>query len=404
LLNLEHLLRIPNVDNGLRFGISDDEKQIIYSWNKSGVWEIWKLDLEGLEEKCITENTKGGKFSPRFSPNGKHIAYALDTNGSESFHITLHNSEDNSQIDLTPQVDYAQQPNFDFSPDGKSVAILSDENGQFALYVLEIATKEKNLLLDIHRPIWDVVWSPDGKYIAVEAEWHKSDKTICVLHIESGTWIQLVFNDEVLNAQNPAWSPDSKSLAFSAENGEWHNIGIFDIASNETTWLTDSTGDDTQPTWSRSGDVIGWVHADGAKTSFQFKRGTGAVEQVKAGDGVHAFPQITSDSVFILYEDPSHPPDIWKINLDDGAAKQLTKSLDEELNIVQPKEIWYAGKDGVRVPALLYQAENSTRAVINIHGGPNWLYQFLWNPFMIYMASREWPGTIRWLNEWTANR
>ena len=390
MLNLEHLLRIPNIDNGLRFGISDDEKQIVYSWNKSGVWEIWKLDLEGLEEKCITENTKGGKFSPRFSPNGKHIAYALDTDGSESFHITLHNAEDNSQIDLTPQVDYAQQPNFDFSPDGKSVAILSDENGQFALYVLEIATKEKNLLLDIHRPIWDVVWSPDGKYIAVEAEWHKSDKTICVLHIESGTWIQLVFNDEVLNAQNPAWSPDSKSLAFSAENGEWHNIGIFDIASNETTWLTDSTGDDTQPTWSRSGDIIGWVHADGAKTSFQFKRGTGAVEQIKAGDGVHAFPQITSDSVFILYEDPSHPPDIWKINLDDGAAKQLTKSLDEELNIVQPKEIWYAGKDGVRVPALLYQAENSTRAVINIHGGPNWLYQFLWNPFMIYMASRGW--------------
>jgi len=390
MLNLEHLLRIPNVDNGLRFGISDDEKQIVYSWNKSGVWEIWKLDIDSLQAICLTENIMGGKFAPRFSPDEKQITYAVDTDGSESFHIFLQEIQSNSYIDLTPQFDYAHQPNFDFAPDNKSIAILSDENGQFALYVLDIECGEKKLLLDIHRPIWDAVWSPDGKYIALEAEWHKSDRTICIVHVESKKWVQIVFDDKVLNTQNPAWSPDSKSLAFSAEIGEWHDIGVLDIEENEIEWITNSKGDDTQPTWSRSGDVIGWIHAEGAKTSFQFKEGAGEIKQVKVGNGVHAFPQITSKTIFLIYEDPSHPPDIWRINLDDGVTKQLTKSLDEDLDIVQPDEVWYSGKDGIQVPALLYRAKDSTQGVINIHGGPNWLYQFFWNPFMIYMASRGW--------------
>ncbi|WP_345344905.1 alpha/beta fold hydrolase [Candidatus Villigracilis affinis] len=35
-------------------------------------------------------------------------------------------------------------------------------------------------------------------------------------------------------------------------------------------------------------------------------------------------------------------------------------------------------------------AGKDSPAVINIHGGPNWLYQFLWEPTMSHMASRGW--------------
>ena len=73
--------------------------------------------------------------------------------------------------------------------------------------------------------------------------------------------------------------------------------------------------------------------------------------------------------------------------------EQLTNSLPEEFRnaeFIQPEEVWYAGKDGVQVPALLYRAKESTRAVIDIHGGPNWHLQFLWHPIMSYMASRGW--------------
>jgi dipeptidyl aminopeptidase/acylaminoacyl peptidase len=394
MLTLPQLLRIPNVDNGLPFTVSPDESQIVFSWNKSGSWELW--ESRGIESRELEISLVGAKFSPRFSPDGTKIAFALDPDGSESYHICVHDLKTGVTTDLTPDILYANQPNMSWSPDGETLAMLSEAKGMFSLYTLPLEGSGLRLTRNVFHPCWDAAWSPDGNWIAVESEWEASDRSIFVVPVGRGhkkgvrpRTVQLMLDGKVLNAQQPAWSPDSKSLAFSCENGEWFNIGVFDVETQEIAWLTDSTGDDTQPTWSRSGETIGWVHAEGAKTSFQFKERGGELRQIKVGDGVHAFPQFVSDGVILVYEDVNHPPDLWKINLESGEATQLTKSLDEELNFVQPKEISYAGMDGTQVPALLYRGENE-RAVLNIHGGPNWHFSFGWNPLMSYMASRGW--------------
>ena len=397
MLTLPQLLRIPNVDSGLRFSVSRDEKEVLFSWNKSGKWELWRLEIGELETRELDASTGsaqrirelvsevvGSKFSPKHSPDGKHLAYVVDYDGSESYHIYLHNLHNGSIINLTPNSGYAHQPNFDFSPDGKQLAILSDESGGFALYILDIEKNEKKLLLDIHRPIWDVAWSADGKYIAAEAESVASDRTIYVVEVKTKNYFQLQLNNEILNAQHPVWSSDSKHLGFSCENGEWHNIGLYDVESKKITWLTDSVGDDTQPTLSRSGEFIGWIHAEGAKTNFQFRQRGAELHQVKVGDGVHSFPQIVNDEVILIYEDANHPPDLWKINLENRKAIQLTKSGEQDFNFAQPEEIFYEG-----VPTLLFRGKNNF-AVIDIHGGPNWHVQNLWNPFVSEMLARGW--------------
>ncbi|MCC7118569.1 MAG: S9 family peptidase [Anaerolineales bacterium] len=382
---LSHLLRIPRVDNGLRFSVAPDGKEIIFSWNKSGTWELWKCGaLASQPASCLTSHINGSKFSPKRSPDGKYIAYAVDFDGSESFQIILHNLQNNSITNLTPHSDYAQQPNFDFSPDGMALAILSDETGNFALHLLELETQEKKLLLDVHRPIWDVAWSPDGKYLAVEAESKASDRALYILAVETKLCFQLQLADQFLNAQHPAWSSDSRSLAFSCENGEWHNIGLVDIESREITWLTDSVGDDTQPTFSRSGELIGWAHSEGSRTSFQFRKRGGELHQVSIGTGIHSLPQIIYNEVVLIYEDVNHPPDLWKINLESGETFQLTKSSDVDFDFPQPEEVFYGD-----VPALLFRGK-SDDAVIDIHGGPDWHMQNMWNPFVSEMLARGW--------------
>ncbi|MBL8091794.1 MAG: S9 family peptidase [Anaerolineales bacterium] len=398
MLTLPQLLRIPNVDTGLRFSISPDEKEIVFAWNKSGKWDLWRLEIGELDASTgSTQRIRelggeivGSKFSPKHSPDGKHLAYVVDYDGSESYHIYLHNLHNDSIINLTPNSGYAHQPNFDFSPDGKTLAILSDESGSFALYLLDIETQEKKLLLDIHRPIWDVTWSADGKYIAVSAESKASEYSIYVVEVANKTYFQLQDNDEVINTQHPVWSSDSKHLLFSCENGEWHNIGLYDVESKKITWVTDSIGDDTQPVSSRSGEFIGWIHSEGARTNFQFKKRGGEIHQVKVGDGVHSNPQIINNEVILIYEDVNHPPDLWKINLENGEAIQLTKSSEISFDFAQPEEIFYTGMDDVQVPALLFRAKDSKCAVIDIHGGPNWHYQNMWNPFVSEMLARGW--------------
>ena len=405
MLNLTQLLRVPNIDNGLRFDISPDGKRIVFSWNKNGTWELYESGIRELAPvdqtaSCLTPEVAGAKFSPRFSPDGTKLAYALDPDGSESYHIFIHNFQTNTSSDLTPDIAYAHQPNFSWSPDGKMMAVLSDRHGQFALHLLPTDSTPGRLLKNVFQPCWDVTWSPDGQWIALEAESTASDRSIYVIPINrprKATKIhtfQLKIKGEVLNAQNPVWSPDSKFLAFSAENREWHNIGLFNVETREITWVNESVGDDTQPAWSQSGETIGWVHAEGARTSFQFKERGADVKQIQIGAGVHYLPQFTSNSVVILYEDPSHPCDLWKIDLEDGSKQQLTNSLPTELRdeeFIQPEEVWYAGKDGTQVPALLYRAKNNDApAIINIHGGPNWHFQFLWHPIMSTMAERGW--------------
>ncbi len=389
MLNLSQLLRVPQVDTGLHYDISPDGRNVVFSWNKTGNWEIYELNTHASTTPAapLSAEITGSKFSPRYSPEGKYIACAWDLDGSESYHIVLHDLRTGSHIDLTLNSAYAQQPNFAFSPDGTILAILSDEQGQFALYLVSIETRKKKLLLDIHRPMWDVEWSPDGKRIAVEAEMEASDRGVFIVETESGKWKQI----EGLNAQHPVWSPDSKFLAFSAESGEWFDIGLYEVATGNVEWLTQSIGDDTSPCWSVDGERMAWVHAEGAANSLiVWERGVPG-KQYRLSMGIHQEPRFTSNNeIIFLFESPKQPPDLWKLRVD-GMFEQLTKSLPDDFSdadFVLPEEIFY-DSDGMHVPALLFRGSGEC-AIIDIHGGPNWHAQFLWNPCIAHMASRGW--------------
>jgi dipeptidyl aminopeptidase/acylaminoacyl peptidase len=399
MFNLSQLLRVPHVDSGLKFDISPDGQRLVFSWNKTGKWELWKIQVGNWVISKLEIGLQGAKFAPVFSPDGKYLAYALDLDGGESYQIIIHDLQTNISTNLTPRIAYAHQPNISWSPDCKMLAVLSDKHGQFALHLLPVDGTDGRMIKNVFHPCWDAKWSPNGQWIAIEAESTASDRSIYVMPVNrprktgKGMATKVATTQIKLNAQHPAWSPDSKFLAFSGENGEWHDIGLFNVETREITWVNVSVGDDTQPTWSRSGECVGWIHAKGADTSFQFKTGNGVVHEKKVGNGVHHHPQFTADSIVILYEDTSHPCDLWKINLEDDSIQQLTNSLPYELRnaeFILPEEVFYTSKDGTQVPALLYRAKDSTRAVVDIHGGPNWLYQFLWQPMISHMVSRGW--------------
>lgn len=388
---LPSLLQIPHVENGLRYTVSPDGERIIFSWNKSGSWELW--EIRGLETRKLESSLAGAKFAPQFSPDGSKVAFALDLDGSESFHIALYDVEKDEWKDLTDRIAYAHQPNISWSPDGESLAVLSDMKGQFALYILPLDGSPPQLKKNVFHPCWDAVWSPDGQWIALEAEWDASNRSIFLVPTNrprkgmKAKTIQLMVNGQVVNAQQPAWSPDSKRLAFSADaqRGEWFQIGVFDAEKQEIEWVTDASGDHAYPAFSRDGKSMGWIHATGALTSFELSNERGVREQYQIGSGLHSQPMILSGEAILIYEDVNHPSDLWRINLADGTKTQLTNSLADEMNFAQPEEIRVGD-----VPALLYRAENSKRAVVYIHGGPNWNLQFSWNPEISYMVAQGW--------------
>ena len=168
MLTLPQLLRVPYVDPGLNYAISPDETRIVFAWNKSGIWDLW--EYKDGETQKLQINIDGAKFSPQFSPDGTKLAFALDPDGSESYHICVHNLKTNVTTDLTPGILYANQPNISWAPDGESLAVLSEAKGIFSLYVLPLDDSEQHMIKNVFHPCWDAAWSPDGLWIALEAE------------------------------------------------------------------------------------------------------------------------------------------------------------------------------------------------------------------------------------------
>ena len=396
MLNLADLLRVPHVDS--LFDISPDNSKIAFAWNKTGEWQIYETRLPspsgrraGDEGEVQLTTGIGGKFNPRYSPNGKKLAYALDTDGSESYHLIVYDFESQQHTDLTPNISHALQPNFCWSPDGNQLAFLSSERGHFSAYVMSAAGSESELILDTGHPAWQVEWSPDGKHIAVCCEMHGQDYGIFIVEFETK-----IITELNLNAHAPQWSPDGKKLAFHSDINDWFGIGLYDLVSKKIAWRTNSEGDSQFPIFVSNIDAvyrIAYAQSKGAVNWIEILGDEGGRKKYQVGKGIHSRIRLTSDlkRLVTTFSSPSQPSDLWMINVESGEAIQLTNSMPEEISrdeFVMPEEIFYEGMDGVQIPALLFRPKQlPAPAVVMIHGGPNWHYSMEWNPVMAYLAS-----------------
>ena len=399
MLDLAQLLRVPQVHP--QFDISPDDIKLAFAWNKTGEWQIYELS-PSLSERWIRAEEKikqltsgaGGKFNPRYSPDGTRLAYVSDIDGSESYHLVLFDLSTNSHTDLTPNISHALQPNFCWSPDGQQLAFLSDEYGHFSAYSISINGGDAQLILDIGHPAWEVQWSPNGKHLAICCEMHGQDYGIFIVDLESREVTELDSN-----THEPKWSADGTKLVFHSDLHGWFDIAIYDLASKEIAWLTNREGDSQSPIFiSNSTDQcsspqIAYTQSQGAFNWLEILDAEGKQKTYQIGKGIHDGIKFTSDSkrMVCTFSSPGQPPDLWMMDVEQGTSIQLTNSMPGELSgeeFILPEEIYYEGMDGAQVPALLFHPKQTPApAVVIIHGGPNWHYSAEWNALMAHLAS-----------------
>ena len=80
---------------------SADEQNILFSSNKSGIYNAYTLPVKGGEPTALTHSTEDAIFALSYFPNDNRILYSSDKGGNEITHIYLRN-EDGSVKDLTP--------------------------------------------------------------------------------------------------------------------------------------------------------------------------------------------------------------------------------------------------------------------------------------------------------------
>jgi dipeptidyl aminopeptidase/acylaminoacyl peptidase len=410
MLNLRALLEAPYVEPFTGFDISPDGKKVAFSWNRNGQWEIFEISLIGQQTPRRISIGKGGKFSPKYSPDGSRLAFVVDFDGSEQFHLIILNLKSGQTVDLTPRIRFSLQPNISWSPDGSAIAFLGDENRQFDAFVMGLdksiqseqglrACRQYRRILSINRPAWNINWSPGGRYLAVVFEGPGQDYLTYLVTPDGEESWPITSKGIPIDARNPAWSPDGKRLAFSSDICGWHNIGTLEIDTKEITWFQGNMVERYSPAWSLDGKNLIHVSASGAETWMElWREGNQPLRLQHIVPGTHYSPKFTPDGdcILFVFDNPSHPSDLWQLSLRDRSLRQLTHSLSPILQnstFIMPNEVIYPSMDGETVPALLYRPKDTnprTPAVIVIHGGPNWHFSFTWAPFMSYLVSRGW--------------
>ncbi|MBV6394627.1 MAG: Protein TolB [Anaerolineales bacterium] len=419
MLNLESLLRISDIDPANGYSFSPDGK-IAFASNVSGIWEIREMSTDSPGAAIQRSQGPGGKFAPRYSPDGKFLAWAVDFDGSENFHIVRMERSTGEILDLTPNIDFAIQPSYAWSPDARQIAYLADKENNFDLYTMNADGTERRLLFRPGGPASFVRWSPDGRHIAVTAEKEWQTDGTFIVPLDGSPAKRIGGDAKPIDAWHPAWSPDGTRVAFSSNSSGWFQIGVHHLADGRIEWLTCDPTDKLNPTWSPDGKHAAWVRSDGATAWVEVWSGEAHPQRVETEAGFAYWPMFPPDgkTIFFIHESPAKPIGLWRATPDGRNAAPLTNLLPAEFkpaDFIRPEAIHYPSFDGTLVPAMLYKTPGAgahSPAVVLVHGGPTWHMAFYWYPLIAHMTSRGWTviapnyrGSTGYGRAWqTANR
>jgi Tol biopolymer transport system component len=147
---------------------------------------------------------------------------------------------------------------------GGKVVFRSNRDGQWDLYVKDMATGAVTRLTNDAAEENAPEWSPDGTRVA----YHKATNALgtgsdlFVINADGTGETRLTFN---FNSFEPTWSPDGLELAYQdRSDGDWE-IMVRRISDGVTRQLTNNTSQDIEPTW--HGTTIAFVRTTTVSSS-----------------------------------------------------------------------------------------------------------------------------------------
>nr|WP_249066927.1 S9 family peptidase [Halalkalibaculum roseum] len=257
---------------------------------------------------------------PQISPDGNTIVYrrrGMDKmTDRRTSTLWIINADGTGHMKLTQRDE--NESSARWSPDGKRIAFASSAEGNGSeIFVYWVDSDKMARITQLERSPGDISWSPDGKYLAFNmhvpepnpvlvkppkkpdgAEWaehprvtkrlkHEADGVgylepgyshLFVVPAEGGTARQIT-SGNYHHDSKPHWTPDGKSLVFSANrNEDWEynrrNSEVYTVSVEDGNIeaLTDRDGPDYSPAVSPDGETIAYVGYDDKVQTYQVNK------------------------------------------------------------------------------------------------------------------------------------
>ncbi|HEY2907482.1 MAG TPA: S9 family peptidase [Vicinamibacterales bacterium] len=407
---------------------------------------IWTVSADGSREPARLTTAPQSSTSPRWSPDGKWIAF-LSTRPAAGDADAGPAVGARNQVWLLPmsggdprRVTTLQNgvQSFSWSPDGTRLVCISrtgpsdtakspsdvrhykhanykfNDTGWFDdrrahLFVVDAASGRADQITSGED--WndaDPQWSPDGRKIAFVSDRTGKEfdegrnRDIWVIDATGGSPMKVVDRPEP--DSSPRWSPDGGTIAFVSANEERAHPKIWLVAATGGTPRLAADGLDLIPTalrWSADGKALYFESGiKGASHFFRVDLGARRASQVTNGDRTVHLVDVNGKTGKLAYavNDPVHLDDLYVADASGANERQLTHlnaALWKQLTLSPVERVAFKGADGWDVDGFLMKPAGFDPAkkypmVLTIHGGPAGMLGFDWyHEFQVY-ASRGW--------------
>jgi len=402
--------------------IAPDGSQVLFTVatprpeGKTPVQRLWLVPADGSAPAHPFRPEGRSESAPRWSPDGRSVAFLskpdkddkaeaqlwlMPASGGTAHPLTegkgavlaLKWSHDGKRIGFIRREPETKE--HEARAKAKNDAVAVDREHSFArLWIYDLASRQAHEVTEPGLNIDDVEWSPDDKRLAIRVtdtpginDFYYHSR-IRLFDPATGQWGTTVTAHSA--AAPVRWSPDGTKLAFLelGEGGISTTLTLYDVAGGTAApfdaeyhglfeavaWLPDSSG----------------LVAEGFEaTRFAFYRitlATGEKLRLGAADGFIPDFTLSADGRTIAYqaETPDHPDEIW--TLGEGKARRLSDTNPQvaSWSLGRVEQIhWTSSKDGTEIYGVLvtppgFVPGTPAKAVVQIHGGPEWAWWSGW--------------------------
>ena len=250
--------------------VSPDGNSVVYVRRSNDIMsdrtrsQLWRIDADGQHHRPLLSSTENAA-SPRWSPDGKQLAFVSSSTGSSQIHLRW---MDNGDVAV---VTYLQSSpsSLSWSPDGKWLAFTMSVKAPTETIVKPRPKPKGANWADKPITVTTTRYQYDGRGIVAPAYRH-----IFIVPSEGGSARQLT-SGNFNHGGSLSWSPDSAQIFFSAyRQDDWElvsdeaDIYAVDIATHALTQITSEPGAERSPRVSPNGRMLAFTHEERRPLAF----------------------------------------------------------------------------------------------------------------------------------------